>query len=98
MIDQTWCETCKDYGPCEHIPSTEVVQEPNKLCPKCGKELWGLEYSYPHPEEYDGISEWFCNSDPEGLPKVKESHYRIGRWTGKELHGDEVEKRFGRTS
>jgi hypothetical protein len=48
-------------------------------CPKCDKLMMGIEYSYDHPEHYDGISEWKCC----GL--------RIGRWSKKILTGNEVE-------
>ena len=55
-------------------------------CPKCGSHnVIGLEYSYDMKEHYDGISEWTCG----------DCKYREGRWTGKELKDNEVEKRFG---
>lgn len=60
----------------------------NEKCPKCGEELWGLEYQYPHPEAYDGLSEWFC-------PPLEKSHYRRGRWTGNILKDGEIEPRYG---
>jgi hypothetical protein len=60
------------------------VDEP---CPTCGENNWmGVEYGYPSPEEYDGVSEWEC----------LEFGTRIGRWTGKVLKEGEIEKRYGR--
>lgn len=61
----------------------------NKMkCKECGgKEFCGIEYAYPHPESYDGISEWRC---------IK-CGARFGRWTGKKLKGDEHENRYGRS-
>lgn len=69
------------------------------ICPRCktdlsyecgGKtytRLIGVEYAYGHPERYDGVSEWRC-----GCPGCG---YREGRWSGRELIGDEVEPRLG---
>jgi len=59
----------------------------NRKC-KCGNtEKWcGIEYAYPHPEMYDGISEWRC----------EECGTRYGRWSGKELKENESENRYGR--
>ena len=55
-------------------------------CTKCGStNIIGVEYGYPHPEQYDGISEWKC----------QDCGYREGRWSGKWLQDDEIEKRFG---
>jgi DNA-directed RNA polymerase subunit RPC12/RpoP len=57
-----------------------------KICKNCGsKNIIGIEYSYLHPEHYDGISEWQC----------QDCNTRIGRWTGKELTDEEVEYKFG---
>jgi transposase-like protein len=56
------------------------------ICPRCGSEdVWGVEYGYPHPERYDGISEYMCNS----------CKYRQGRWTGEELKPGFIESRYG---
>jgi len=49
-------------------------------------QLIMVEYGYPHPEQYDGISEYRC----------KTCGYRQGRWSGKELVGDDYELRYGR--
>ena len=57
-------------------------------CPRCGKELWGVEYALGHPEHWDGVSEWACQD--------KECGYRVGRFTGKELKAGEWEPRNGR--
>ena len=55
-------------------------------CPKCdSKNIVMIEYWYTHPERYDGVSEYEC----------KDCGYRQGRWSGKELKGDEYEKRYG---
>ena len=52
---------------------------------KCGKnDFIMVEYSYAHPERYDGISELKC----------KHCNRRYGRWTGKELKEGEYEKRL----
>lgn len=45
-----------------------------------------VEYGYPHPERYDGVSEYTCQS----------CGYRQGRWSGKELTGEDYELRYGR--
>lgn len=55
-------------------------------CPECGgSNIVGVEYHGTHPEHYDGISEWRCES----------CGYREGRFTGKKLKMDEVEKKYG---
>ena len=54
-------------------------------CPKCHAELWGVEYCLT-PCDYDGVSEWKC----------MDCGYRVGRWSGKELHDGELEGRYGR--
>lgn len=55
-------------------------------CPKCGSsDISGCEYTYDHPEHYDGISEWHCLS----------CGCRVGRWSGKILTGTETEPPFG---
>lgn len=60
-------------------------------CATCEKqvpdgEVVGVEYIYYHPDHYDGISEWVhtvCGR-------------REGRWTGRELVGDEdSEPKYG---
>lgn len=58
-------------------------------CNKCGnKSIIAVEYGYPHPEQYDGVSEFKCQNPECG--------YRQGRWTGQELTGDMCESRYGR--
>jgi hypothetical protein len=52
-----------------------------QTCPKCGKELVGLEYTHDSKFHYDGVSELMC---PTG-------HYRIGRWCGRTLTDHERE-------
>lgn len=55
-------------------------------CKKCGSEnIVLIEYSWDHPQHYDGVSEIYC----------KDCKARIGRWTGRELHGKETEPRYG---
>ena len=57
-------------------------------CPKCkNPEIISVQYHYTEPEHYDGVSEYRC-SDPL-------CGYREGRWSGKQLRGEECEKRFG---
>ncbi|MEI6379078.1 MAG: hypothetical protein WCO55_05440 [Candidatus Falkowbacteria bacterium] len=58
-----------------------------KKCQKCGSaHIVGLEYAWPSPESYDGVSEWDC----------RDCKARFGRWSGKELAEGEIEKRYGR--
>lgn len=58
----------------------------NEKCKKCGStNIVGVEYAYPCPERFDGVSEWKC----------LDCGFRIGRWSGKELKDGEIEKRYG---
>jgi len=50
----------------------------------CGKPMIGIEYRYTE-HDYDGISEKRCSVCGK----------RFGRWTGKELKGDELEPVYG---
>ena len=53
---------------------------------KCGnKGFSDIEYSYDHPEHYDGVSEEKC----------QKCGTRYGRWTGKILKEGECEKVYG---
>lgn len=68
------------------------IKEKQKETLPCGchSPMFGLQYEisfgvYNDPYTYDGISEWHC----EGCGK------RFGRWTLKELKGDERELRYG---
>lgn len=54
-------------------------------CPECGQEMMGVEYAYPDPNRYDGISEWRCSC----------CNIRIGRWTSRYLKDGEGEPRYG---
>ena len=61
-------------------------------CIKCGSEnVIGVEYFdieekiIPFEHQYDGVSEWFC----------QDCGVRIGRWSGRELKGDDYEKKYG---
>jgi hypothetical protein len=66
---------------------TEISSDGEHTLPcGCKAPRVGVEYGHPHPEQYDGISEWICT----------ECHRRFGRWSGKELFGDEYENRYGR--
>lgn len=55
-------------------------------CPQHGDTLHGLQYCLT-PQDYDGISEWFCPQDG--------CRYRIGRWSGAVLQTGEIERRYG---
>ena len=56
-------------------------------CANCGnaENLIGVEYSYTEPHHYDGVSEWKCDRCGS----------RTGRWSGKQLTGDETEPPYG---
>ena len=57
-----------------------------KECKKCGSaKIMLVEYDYLSPEWYDGISEIECLT----------CGARFGRWSGKELAKDELEKVYG---
>lgn len=56
---------------------------PCKFCK--GENIIAVEYLYSSPNHYDGISEWYC----------PDCGRRVGRWSGRELTGDEEEPRFG---
>lgn len=62
-------------------------------CPKCEGKIIMIEYSLTDPNHYDGISEYACNNSlsPEGRVVCD---YRIGRWCGRKLKENEVERRF----
>lgn len=61
----------------------------NQTCPKCNKELVAMQYGYDSKFHYDGVSEYFC---PAGVTNdATKSHYRIGRWYGRDLTGAEME-------
>lgn len=68
--------------PAPENPVPELLKENPMPCAKCGTEMVGVEYGYPNPNAYDGVSEFQC-------PKC---HYRIGRWSRKELVEGEYEK------
>lgn len=57
-----------------------------KQCKKCGSEnIVMVEYSWDSLEHYDGISEIRCNN----------CGARTGRWSGKILKDNEMERRYG---
>jgi transposase-like protein len=59
-----------------------------KKCPKCGStNIIMMEYGLPYNQDtaYDGVSEFRC----------QDCKRREGRWSGKELEDDEMERRWG---
>lgn len=56
-------------------------------CPSCEARgrMAAVEYSYDHPEHYDGVSEHVC----------LRCRARYGRWTGRRLTGGATEPRLG---
>ena len=62
-------------------------------CPKCGGEVWLVEYSYDSPEHYDGTSEYACKQSLTGEGKSP-CDWRIGRFCGKPLRKNEIERRY----
>lgn len=69
------------------IETKQPDQPQSKLrCPNCGKteSIVGVEYRHPHPESYDGVSNWQCLCGT-----------RWGRWSGKILLGEAYERRYG---
>ena len=58
-------------------------------CAACGNTdpatMLMVEYTYDHPQHYDGVSEYRC----------RKCGQRTGRWSGKVLQENESEKRFG---
>lgn len=55
-------------------------------CPSCASEkICGVQYQGTR-EDWDGISEWRCES----------CGTRWGRWTKRILTGDQIEGRYGR--
>lgn len=57
-------------------------------CPTCGgsENIVGKQYALTS-EDYDGVSEWQC---PCGV--------RWGRWSGRILQADDIERRYGRAA
>lgn len=53
-------------------------------CRNCSSPMTGVQYRFTE-EDYDGISEWRCDS----------CKLRIGRWTGEELKDGRIEPRYG---
>lgn len=45
----------------------------------------GIEYTYSHPDHYDGVSEWLC----------PDCNARFGRWSSKVLQDGEFEPKWG---
>jgi hypothetical protein len=80
-------------------PKTIEVKEGDRgqtICPVCGKDMIGVEYSYDSPERYDGISEWVCvDGKVLGNYAGDGCGLRVGRWSHKILKGKDIEYRFG---
>lgn len=54
-----------------------------ETCKKCESgNIAMVEYDMMHPDYYDGVSEIEC----------RDCGARFGRWSGKELLGEEIEK------
>lgn len=62
-------------------------------CPKCGDEVWMVEYDYANPEHYDGTSEYACKQALTGEGK-NPCDWRVGRFCGKPLAPKEIERRY----
>lgn len=60
-------------------------------CPRCGGEVWMVEYEGMHPEHYDGTSEYACKNSKLDKPTCR---WRVGRFCGKILQPKEFERRF----
>jgi hypothetical protein len=58
-----------------------------EVCQCGGLRFTGLQYQGT-PEDYDGISEWICQT----------CERRYGRWTRRELLPGEIERRYGRST
>lgn len=65
--------------------AADIVEFEPDACADCGRtDLMGCEYTYDHPNYYDGISEWSCACGA-----------RTGRWSGKILKEGQSERPFG---
>lgn len=71
----------------EDVGNIKWQRDGQTACPNCSSaNIILIEYGYPSPESYDGISEYKCI----------DCGYREGRWTGKELKTGYIEPRYGR--
>lgn len=70
-----------------HEPAKKDAGLADGYCARCDKNIMpiGVQYSYDHPESYDGVSEWVCG----------ECGRREGRWTGAVLTEGASEPRHG---
>lgn len=80
------------YGhrpPCKKLRTWDEGYDAATPC-ACGdryySQLIGIEYSYDHPDHYDGVSAWRC----PGCGTT------WNRWTGAELAEGQSARRFGR--
>jgi len=66
-------------------------KERKLICAKCGSmNVLMIEYcdptgKIPFEHQYDGISEFKC----------QDCGFRVGRWSGRELIGDDYERKYG---
>lgn len=72
---------------CEHEPAKKDAKLADGYCSACDRTVMviGVEYSWDHPEHFDGVSEWRC-------PRCGR---REGRFTGKVLTEGATEPRYG---
>ena len=69
----------------DFLGKTETEPELD-TCAACGStDLMACQYTFDHPNHYDGISEYHCACGA-----------RTGRWSGKILKEGESERPFGR--
>ncbi len=70
-----------------HEPAKADASLVDGYCRSCDKTVMpvGMQYSYDHPEHYDGVSEWQC----------LHCGRREGRWTGAVLTAGATEPRHG---
>lgn len=92
MITEEHCGFCGSDLRGKRIPVDYIVKghygDRDPDVPHFYSRMIGVEYTYDHPEHYDGISEFRC----------PDCGARVGRWSGKRLDDNEFEPRFGRVS
>lgn len=65
-----------------------------ELCPRCGSEIWLVEYPIIDPNHYDGTSEYACKNALKIDDKEPTCTWRIGRFCGKPLAPNESEPKY----